>query len=82
MPAFGDEWYPRHMFDKSQKVHKHHVATYGEPDKFGYDKFVPMFKAEKFNPEEWADLFVRSGAPASPVPLPNTTMASLCGTAR
>jgi alpha-L-fucosidase len=29
---------------------------------FEYDDFIPMFKAEKYDPGAWADLFVRSGA--------------------
>jgi alpha-L-fucosidase len=28
--------------------YKHHVATYGPQDKFGYKDFLPMFKAEHF----------------------------------
>ncbi len=62
VPAYGNEWYPRWMFDKRSHYHKHHVKTYGSPDKFGYHDFVPMFKAENFDAEEWADLFVKAGA--------------------
>ena len=29
---------------------------------FSYADFAPMFKAEFFNPDEWADLIARSGA--------------------
>ncbi|MCX6621002.1 MAG: alpha-L-fucosidase, partial [Acidobacteria bacterium] len=29
---------------------------------FPYDDFIPMFKAEKFNPAEWAQLFQEAGA--------------------
>jgi len=29
---------------------------------FSYDDFIPMFRAERFNPDEWAALFVDSGA--------------------
>jgi len=29
---------------------------------FEYDDFIPMFRAEKFDPAAWADLFVKSGA--------------------
>lgn len=36
--------------------------TYGPLDKFGYQDIVPMFKAEKFNADEWAELFQKSGA--------------------
>ncbi len=62
VPAFGSEWYPRNMHLKGRKEHTHHVETYGDPVEFGYDKFVPMFKAEKFDADEWADLFEKAGA--------------------
>jgi len=39
---------------------KYHLAHWG-PD-FGYDDFIPMFKAEKFDPAAWAELFRASGA--------------------
>jgi alpha-L-fucosidase len=29
---------------------------------FEYDEFIPMFKAEKYDPAAWADIFVKSGA--------------------
>jgi alpha-L-fucosidase len=68
VPAFGNEWYPRWMHVPGAKhrnkyeYHKHHLEKYGDPSKFGYHDFVPMFKAEKFDAEEWADLFQRAGA--------------------
>lgn len=65
VPAYGNEWYMRWMHTtegNNKDYHEHHVKTYGQPDEFGYHDFVPMFKAEHFNAEEWADLFVRSGA--------------------
>jgi alpha-L-fucosidase len=68
VPAFHDEWYPRWMYKSDEKserekaVFDHHIATYGPQDKFGYKDFIPMFKAEKWNPEEWAELFKLSGA--------------------
>lgn len=62
VPAFGNEWYPRHMHMKNKREHKHHLEKYGDPAKFGYHDFIPRFKAEKFDPEAWADLFVKAGA--------------------
>lgn len=62
VPAFGSEWYPRNMHFKNNKVYKHHVEKYGEPSEFGYHDFIPMFKAEKFDAEEWAQLFKDAGA--------------------
>ncbi|MGA7313412.1 MAG: alpha-L-fucosidase, partial [Silvibacterium sp.] len=62
VPAFGSEWYPREMYIQGSEVYRHHVATYGPPDKFGYKDFIPMFKAEHFDPQTWAHLFKESGA--------------------
>jgi alpha-L-fucosidase len=62
VPAYGSEWYPREMYIPGSDVFKHHVATYGQQNKFGYKDFIPMFKAEKFDPAAWAHLFKESGA--------------------
>ncbi|MFN7994587.1 MAG: alpha-L-fucosidase [Bryobacteraceae bacterium] len=62
VPAFGSEWYPREMYMQGSKEFKHHVATFGPQMKFGYKDFIPMFKAEKFDPKAWADLFRNAGA--------------------
>ncbi|MES1222184.1 MAG: alpha-L-fucosidase [Bacteroidota bacterium] len=62
VPAFGSEWYPREMYQKGSKEFKHHVEKYGPQSKFGYKDFVPMFKAEKFDPAQWVDLFKKAGA--------------------
>lgn len=68
VPAFmGDhagEWYGRWMYckegqssrhDQALATHQHHLETYGDPAVFGYKDFIPMFKAENFNADEWAD---------------------------
>ena len=62
VPAFGNEWYPRNMYRPETDEYKHHVATYGPVDKFGYKDFVPMFKAEHFDAAAWAQLFKEAGA--------------------
>jgi alpha-L-fucosidase len=62
VPAFGNEWYPRNMYREGSEEYKHHIATYGPQDKFGYKDFLPMFKAEKFDPAAWAELFKKAGA--------------------
>ncbi len=54
------EWYWRHMQNKKRETWQFHARTYGED--FKYQDFAPMFKAEVFDPDQWADLFVRSGA--------------------
>jgi len=62
VPAFENEWYPRNMYEQGSKAYKHHLETYGPHKDFGYKDFIPMFKAERFDAEEWADLFEKSGA--------------------
>jgi len=62
VPAFGSEWYPRLMYEQGSKEFKHHVETYGPQNKFGYKDFIPMFKAEKFDADQWAALFKKAGA--------------------
>ena len=62
VPAFDNEWYPRNMYIVDGPVFKHHIATYGPQSKFGYKDFIPMFRAEKFNPDTWAELFRKAGA--------------------
>lgn len=61
VPAY-DGWYARGMYDKDSHVHKHHEKKYGPVTEFGYKDFIPMFKAEKFDPKAWAKLFKEAGA--------------------
>ena len=62
VPAFDNEWYSRNMYQLDSVAYKHHVATYGPQSKFGYKDFIPLFKAEKFDPNRWATLFREAGA--------------------
>ncbi|MBE7173957.1 MAG: alpha-L-fucosidase [Williamsia sp.] len=58
------EWYWKRLVDDTGRVGQafraYHKKTYG--DKFQYTDFAGSFKAELFNPAQWADLFVASGA--------------------
>jgi alpha-L-fucosidase len=62
VPAFGSEWYPREMYLAGSAINKHHVEKYGPLTQFGYKDFIPMFKAEHYDPQAWAKLFKDSGA--------------------
>jgi hypothetical protein len=57
VPAYDNEWYSRNMYVKGSAAYKYHVAKYGGPEKFGYKDFIPGFTAEKFDADQWADLF-------------------------
>ncbi|MEM1581846.1 MAG: alpha-L-fucosidase [Candidatus Bathyarchaeia archaeon] len=62
VPAFDNEWYSHNMYVPGHKANTYHIEKYGHPSKFGYKDFIPMFKAEKFSADEWAEVFIRSGA--------------------
>ena len=62
VPAFGSEWYSRNMYIQGSPEYEHHIKTYGKHSEFGYKDFIPMFKAEKFDPDAWASLFEEAGA--------------------
>ena len=65
VPSWGpkgrySEWYWHDMQDKNGETWKFHEATYGAD--FTYQDFAPLFKAEMYNPKDWASVFKRSGA--------------------
>ncbi|GJM62495.1 alpha-L-fucosidase [Persicobacter diffluens] len=62
VPAYGSAWYPCNMFLRGSKVNKFHEGKFGKIEDFGYEKFIPMFTAEHFDPEDWANLFQSAGA--------------------
>lgn len=57
------EWYWQRLHDPKLKIHKEFVAfqekVYGP--NFKYQDFAGQFKAELFNPDDWADLFKEAG---------------------
>jgi alpha-L-fucosidase len=58
------EWYWWRMMNTGDVAGKmfreYHDKMYGE--NFKYQDFAPMFKAEHFDPAQWAELFKRAGA--------------------
>ncbi|MDP4846797.1 MAG: alpha-L-fucosidase [Akkermansiaceae bacterium] len=62
MASANTDWYSTNMYVEGSVSNKYHVATYGTLDKFGYKDFIPLFTAEKFNADEWVDLYIEAGA--------------------
>ncbi len=64
IPDGYSEWYWSNYNDSSRHNHEavksFHNSVYGKD--FAYEQFAPMFKAELFNPDEWATIFKQSGA--------------------
>jgi len=50
------------MYTPGTKEYEHHLATYGSHASFGYKDFIPQFRAERFDANQWAELFAIAGA--------------------
>ncbi len=61
VPAHHGKWYVRYMYGQGAD-RQWHTEHFGPIDKFGYKDFIPMFTAEKWDPNAWAELFRRAGA--------------------
>jgi alpha-L-fucosidase len=65
VPAYGNEHYYSHMHTypvSKNGTHQRHLAIYGDLATFGYHDFIPQFTGERFDAEQWCDLFQKSGA--------------------
>lgn len=56
------EWYARKLYLEDTPEYAHHLKTYGHPSEFGYKDFIPMWKAENFDPDALVALFKKAGA--------------------
>jgi len=74
VPRQGD-WYAKRMYqnqawdwnknafsDKPDEDYTYHLAHYGHPSKFGYKDIIPLWKAERWDPEKLMALYKKVGA--------------------
>lgn len=61
VPEQGD-WYARFMYVPGHPHYDHHLKTYGHPSEKGYKDLIPLWTAEKFDPEALMDKYVAAGA--------------------
>jgi len=61
VPMNGD-WYARGMYEQGSSHYNYHVAHYGHPSQFGYKDVIPLWKAEKWEPEKLMALYKKAGA--------------------
>lgn len=54
------EWYWKRIQEKRPEFISFHEKVYGKD--FPYENFEKSFKAELYNPDQWADVFKQSGA--------------------
>ncbi|TWU67325.1 alpha-L-fucosidase [Crateriforma conspicua] len=56
------DWYGRNMYKTGHPNNVEHLERFGDLKEFGYKDFVPMLTAEKFDADQWVDLYVQAGA--------------------
>ena len=56
------DWMARSMYMEGSREYKWHVAHYGHPSEFGFKDILPLFKAEKWDPEALVEKYKRCGA--------------------
>ncbi len=61
VPMMGD-WYAKHMYVQGHPQYKHHLETYGHPSKAGYKDIIPLWKAERWDPDRLMALYKKAGA--------------------
>ncbi len=61
VPRQGD-WYARRMYQEKDPAYKYHVEHYGHPSEFGFKDIIPLWKAEKWEPEKLMALYKKAGA--------------------
>ncbi len=74
VPEHANDWYGFNMYRKNvtsakgvespraNPIYAYHQKEFGDQATFGYKDFIPSFKAEKFDPAAWIDLFEMAGA--------------------
>lgn len=56
------DWYARGMYEPGNKHYKYHLEHYGHPSEFGYKDILPLWKAEKWDPDRLMNLYKKAGA--------------------
>ena len=57
-----DDWYGRNMYIQGHPAYEYHVKTFGHPSRFGFKDLIPLWKAEKFDPDHLVKIFKKAGA--------------------
>ncbi len=61
VPMEGD-WYARKMYQQGTPDYKDHLERYGHPSTNGWKDIIPLWKAEKWEPEKLMALYKKAGA--------------------
>jgi alpha-L-fucosidase len=61
VPEEGD-WYARKMYQQGSPDYNDHLARFGHPSTNGWKDIIPLWKAEKWDPEKLMALYKQAGA--------------------
>lgn len=56
------DWMARSLYMEGTREYKFHVEHYGHPSEFGFKDILPLFKAEKWNPDSLVAYYKQIGA--------------------
>lgn len=56
------DWMARSMYMEGTREYKYHVEHYGHPSEVGFKDIIPLFKAEKWDPDKLVALYKKIGA--------------------
>jgi alpha-L-fucosidase len=61
VPMEGD-WYARKMYQQGSPDYQDHLARFGHPSTNGWKDIIPLWKAEKWDPDKLMALYKKAGA--------------------
>ena len=61
VPMEGD-WYARKMYQQGTPDYKDHLARWGHPSTNGWKDIIPLWQAEKWDPDKLMELYKQAGA--------------------
>jgi alpha-L-fucosidase len=61
VPMEGD-WYARKMYQQGSDDYNDHLARFGHPSTNGWKDIIPLWKAERWEPEKLMALYKKAGA--------------------
>ena len=59
--AAADGWYARTMYIEGGEPYQFHLKHFGHPSQFGYKDLIPLWKADRFDPDRLMELYKKAG---------------------
>lgn len=56
------DWMARSLYIEGSREYKYHVEHYGHPSEVGFKDIIPLWKAERWNPEKLVAFYKKIGA--------------------